>query len=76
LWELSLCWVCMEINVGVEIKDFHDLQTHWNRKRDFTGRLTKISVQRSRGSRFDMISVNFSSSRLGEDDRTQEQEES
>jgi hypothetical protein len=57
----------MEINVGVEIKDFHDLQTHWNRKRDFTGRLTRISVQRSRGSRFD-ISVSFSSSPLGEDE--------
>jgi len=37
---LSLCWVCMEIKVEVEIKDFHDLQRHWNRKTDFKGRTT------------------------------------
>jgi hypothetical protein len=23
-------------------RDDHDLETHWNRKRDFTGRLTRI----------------------------------
>jgi hypothetical protein len=65
----------MEINLGLLIKDFHDLQTHWNRKRDFTGRLTRISVQRSRGSRFDMISVNFDLLCAAWRRRTQEQEE-
>jgi hypothetical protein len=43
-----------EINLGLEIKDFHDLETHWNRKSDFAGSLTRISVQRSCGSRFDI----------------------
>lgn len=25
---LSLCPVCMEINLGLDIKDFYDLETH------------------------------------------------
>lgn len=36
---------CLEMKSGVEMRESHDLQTHLNRRRDFTGSLERISIR-------------------------------
>jgi hypothetical protein len=40
---------CFFANLGSKIREFHDLQTHRNRSRDFTGNLLSISGMGSDG---------------------------
>jgi hypothetical protein len=49
----------VEIKPALLIKDLNDLETHWNRKSDFTGSLTRISICRSGGSCTDISVIDF-----------------
>jgi hypothetical protein len=49
----------VEIKPALLINDSNDLETHWNRKSDFTGSLTRISVCRSGGSCTDISVIDF-----------------
>lgn len=40
---------CFLVNLASKIRDFHDLQTHWNCMRNLTGTLERISTTRSNG---------------------------
>lgn len=40
---------CFLAKSGFEIRDFHDLQTHWNCMRNLTGSLERISTTISNG---------------------------
>ena len=40
---------CFLANLESEIREFHDLQTHWNLTRSFTGSLQMIFGMRSKG---------------------------
>lgn len=40
---------CLLANLRSEIREFHDLQTHRNCKRNFTGSLLRIFGMRSKG---------------------------
>ena len=49
----------MEIKPTLLIKDLNDLETRLNRKSDFTGSLTRISICRSGGSCTDISVIDF-----------------
>ena len=54
-FERKASLVCREMKSGLEIKDFHDLDTHLNLMRDFAGTLVRIRVTISSGMKLDIF---------------------